>query len=522
MYKMHLTCLFHTLSHLTIRQLFYQVFYRVHKPKYVPLKISYIPSLKSVRFIEKYICLDSKANKFEFINLSSHFTSWNETSQGMLWAYNLNYMDWLCQTDISYEDGKYWIDKFITELPQNKIGLDPYPIALRSINWIKFICKYSSQITDDTKKKWNDSLYSQVRFLEKKIEYHLLGNHLLEDLYALFISSVYFKNEKLFNKVSRMLIRELNEEILLDGMHYEQSPMYHCILLDRLLDCVNISSNNKIFKTQDEITSFLQRKVELMLGHLESILYTDESYPLFNDSAKGIAPIPSEIFDYARRLNFKWKPLQLKESGFRKVKTTQLEGFLDVGNITATYQPGHTHADTFTYELRVDGKPLVVDTGISTYNKTSRRQYERSTAAHNTVTVDAKDSSQVWGGFRVGKRAHVRVLEETSNLVKAIHDGFGKTKLHIRTFLWSDKMFTVKDEISAASTAISYIHLTPGLKILSKGGDEFVTERGKIKVFGASHIDIEENQISDRYNSLSTSLVIKIYFSESVTYTITK
>lgn len=84
---------------------------------------------------------------------------------------------------------------------------------------------------------------------------------------------------------------------------------------------------------------------------------------------------------------------------------------MDVGDIKASYQPDHSHADTFNYELRIGGKPFVVDTGISTYDKTARRQYERGTAAHNTVMIGNKDSSEVWGGFRVGKRAKVRLLK---------------------------------------------------------------------------------------------------------------
>ena len=48
-------------------------------------------------------------------------------------------MDWLQQEDMTYENGAEWIDKFIDELSDNLVGLDPYPIALRGINWIKFI-----------------------------------------------------------------------------------------------------------------------------------------------------------------------------------------------------------------------------------------------------------------------------------------------------------------------------------------------------------------------------------------------
>ena len=34
-----------------------------------------------------------------------------------------------------------------------------------------------------------------------------------------------------------------------------------------------------------------------------------------------------------------------------------------------------------------------------------RRRYDRSTAAHNTVSIDGTDSSEVWQIFRVGRRA---------------------------------------------------------------------------------------------------------------------
>lgn len=42
-----------------------------------------------------------------------------------------------------------WIDKFIDDLPNNKVGLDPYPIALRGINWVKFFTLYPTYKTKD-------------------------------------------------------------------------------------------------------------------------------------------------------------------------------------------------------------------------------------------------------------------------------------------------------------------------------------------------------------------------------------
>ena len=228
---MNLSLLLSTVHFLNFRQVVYQIRRRFYNPNLKEIKLQR-PSvlLNSVILIKKqgFLC---NQKDFSFLNVTSSFNSWNDTSKGMLWAYNLNYMDWLCQEEMDFKTGAVWIDKFIDELPLNKVGLDPYPIALRGINWIKFICLHKEQVDAKTLERWNTSLYSQYRLLEKKLEYHLLGNHLLEDAFSLFIGALYFSDKRLYKKAVRLLYRELDEQILPDGAHYELSPMYHCILL---------------------------------------------------------------------------------------------------------------------------------------------------------------------------------------------------------------------------------------------------------------------------------------------------
>ena len=507
--------LLRTIVHLRLKQIVYQLKYRI---TYSKLRAQKVPSsipLRLVPFIAKWRCYDNDKT-FTFLNLSSGFTFWNDTRHGMLWAYNLNYMDWLLQEGMSVKEGTKWIDRFIKELPQNRIGLDPYPIALRSINWIKFISIYRNELTDKQILKWNNSLYAQCRLLERKLEHHLLGNHLLEDAYTLFIVSSYFSDKKLYGKASRLLLDELKEQVLPDGAHYEQSPMYHCILLDRLLDCYNVA----VCTGQDEMRESLRQYAVRMLGHLESIVWKDDTIPLLNDSAYGIAPIVSELRAYAKRLALEWKPVPMKECGYRKLCSTRFETIVDVGNIAATYQPGHSHADTFNYELKIDGKSFIVDAGISTYNKTERRQYERSTAAHNTVTVDGKDSSEVWGGFRVGNRAKVTMLEDTDNQIKASHNGFGKKGVHTRTFRMDMKSFTIIDDVSSNNQAISYIHLAPEIEVKSVTHEKIVTNRGIIHIRNAQSVKTMDEKISTAYNLFHSIKTIKILFTKEMEYMI--
>lgn len=497
--------LFRTVKHLKPTQVYHQIRYRLVKAQYVPFSAPSVdvPTLKTAP-IPKFKC--SKGDKFTFLNLEHEFAGWNFTENGMLWAYNQNYFDWIKQDGYSEEDGCKWIDKFIKELPDNKVGLDPYPIALRSINWVKFFCRYPEAAT----KPRLDSLYSQLRLLEKKLEYHLLGNHLLEDAYALYIGASFFNDQPLLQRAKKLLLAQLDEQVLKDGAHYELSPMYHCILLDRLLDCINVASSVKFQDSSQELENLRIYAVR-MLGHLESVKWGVGSLPLLNDSANGIAPTTSQLFYFAKGLGLKWKKIPMKECGYRKMLAGNMEAIVDVGNITATYQPGHTHADTFNYELHIDGKPFVVDTGISTYNKTQRRQLERSTIAHNCVSPDEKNSSEVWGGFRVGKRARVilehefpQIDHELPLIISATHNGYPKPCK--RQFTMDKDKFIVEDWYDGE--AISYIHL-------AKDADE-----KRVEVEGAMNIETKPWKYSTEYNRFIEGKVIEIRFKGHCRYTI--
>ena len=482
---------YRTVKHLKPIQLFYQVKYRLIKPAYVALEAPSfdVPKLKTTP-IHKYKCVEG--GKFTFLNLEHEFAGWNFAENGVLWAYNQNYFDWINQEGVSAEEGSKWLDRFIEDLPNNKVGLAPFPIALRCVNWVKFFCKYPDSAT----KVRLDSLYSQLRLLEKMLEYHLLGNHLLEDAYSLFIGASFFNEKRMLWKANKLLLSQLEEQLLKDGAHYEQSPMYHCILLDRLLDCINIEKS--VGGNHKE--AFARR----MLGHLESIVWANGTIPILNDSANGIAPTPNQLFDYAKRLGLKWDPAPMKECGYRKMREGSLEVIVDVGNITATYQPGHTHADTFNYEMRINGQPFIVDTGVSTYNKTERRLLERSTIAHNCVSSDGKNSSEVWSGFRVGRRCHVEVEEDTESTFEAVHDGFGKQSR--RRFEMRDGSFTVEDWFDGE--AVSYIHL-------AENADET-----RVNIDVAMSVETKPWKYSTEYNRFHAGKVIEIRFKGNCKYTV--
>ena len=315
-------------------------------------------------------------NSFTFLNITHQFSDqidWNCKDYGKLWTYNLNYFDFLNQENISKKTGILLIQDFIKNRDLLKDGKEPYPISLRAINWVKFLTENSIKDTSIDR-----TLYNDYNILLKNLEYHLLGNHLLENAFSLLFGAYYFQNEKLYDKSKYLLISELNEQILKDGAHFELSPMYHQIILSRLLDCIQLIKLNSNWKKND-LLSFLEQKSSLMCSWLDNLTYKNGNIPMVNDATFNIAPNSKNLFSYAKQLGINIPNIPLSNSGYRKIDSNNYELLVDVGNIGPSYQPGHAHSDTFNFELIIDGNPIFVDTGLSTYEKNDIRQNDRFT-----------------------------------------------------------------------------------------------------------------------------------------------
>lgn len=391
---------------------------------------------------------------FTLLNQPVTFTDridWNYAGNGKLWTYCLNYFEQLDEP----QEGPALIHDFIRQTDTLADGLEPYPTSLRLVNWRAFLLRHS--IRDSIIER---HMYAQTALLQSRLEYHLGGNHLLENACALTIMAVHFQHRLWFWEGTQLLRTQLDEQILHDGGHYERSPVYHQLLTDRLLDVYTVLKTNT-WVNDHELTRYVRDKTTALLNWLVSVTFRDGSVPMVNDAAYGVAPTTAEILAKAKPLHFNPMPVQLSDSGYRMLTTPRFELFIDVGPVGPNHQPGHAHADTFSFVLHVDGKPFVVDPGTSTYQIGERRSWERSTAAHNTVTVAGADSSEVWSGFRVGRRAQVRILADTPQQVEASHDGYTHLgEQHTRRWqLIDDCTLSIYDRFSSNNlTKKSYLY----------------------------------------------------------------
>ena len=508
--------LYHTLRYLRLTQVYYQIKYRLFKPKRLATQWygSFI-RLELVDYPLKRNCFAISGNEwsFDFLNLEYSFSQdsleWSFPDYGMLWRYNLNYFDWLHQPDMSMERGLLTLSKFYsTSAIKNPIILHPYPTSLRIINVSKFISKWN------IKEKWlYTELVSDLKFLSRRLEYHLLANHLLENAFALFIGGLITDQKEITQKGKKLLIRELKEQILNDGMHYERSPMYHLIILERLLDAHNFAK-----AVRDDLEPVLKSYAVKMTGL--AMNWKDlNRIPMMQDSAYDIALSVSDILEYSKRLleqDYPSKSNDLMDSGYRRLDSENFTLFANMGSIGPSYQPGHAHADELGFELFYKGAPIIVDTGVSTYEKNDRRLLERSTRSHNCV-VSGSNSSDVWSGFRVGWRANIKIGADDDHKLTAEHNGFGT--ITSRTFDSTvTGQMTITDELVYQSNlkgyyGKGYLHFHPDVNIEQIDETTFLIN-SQINLsfdsdkYNPSIIELENYSYAKGYNKLLDAKVI--------------
>jgi uncharacterized heparinase superfamily protein len=335
-----------------------------------------------------------------------------------------------------------------------------------------------------------ESLTLQIDHLSKRLEYHILGNHLIANAKALCFAGIFFESNQAnrwLEKGIDLLLKQIDEQILEDGGHFELTPMYHSIILEDLLDILSLLQGCPKFNPTQQLESKIRKVLPAMCDWLNNMTHPDGEIAFFNDSALDIAQPPMKLINFALQLGIHLNAARAKEttrlkaSGYINAKQSNAHLIVDVGEVGPAYQPGHAHADTLSFELSVGSQRIFVNSGTGEYGVSQRRLEQRSTPAHNTLAIDGKNSSQVWSGFRVAKRARpgkVIISEEgDSTRICCSHDGYNTYFRRCtvrREWVLSNSSLHITDSIDAQNSVCrSYFHIHPDMKLTSTNPNEF-------------------------------------------------
>ena len=455
---------------------------------------------------------------------------WHPADKSRLWRYNLHYFDFLQWDVIPAEFKPAYIDSWIAA---NRVGCEdawePYTVSLRIVNWVKYC-----SCTENVPAEWQDSLINQANWLLHNLEHHILANHYYKNAKALVFTGVWFSGElgqRLLEQGTRLFLDETREQILGDGGHYERAPMYHCIVLEDLLDVLNlVEAQPELFAADD--VARLNDAALRAARWLDEVTRADGRIPLFNDSAHGIAPSVDALLDYAERivgyerLAPARQPVRvaLADSGYFGYRHAADSLLIDCGRIGPDYQPGHTHCDMLSYELCVDGRPLIVDPGVHGYEGDDTRAYLRSTAAHNTVVFDGEEQSEVWGTFRVARRAEplrpqLSQIEDGHLRFTGAHDGYQRLPQNVTHSRQIDAelgcAWEVSDQLTGQGngTAESWVHFAPGIELqFADSGAVDVLRAGRriarVTVYEGCSQRIDESYVAQQFGQRQSAAVL--------------
>ena len=457
--------------------------------------------------------------------------------QELLWLYRFHDFEDLVAADAEQRRELHaeWIRRWIEAYPPMTVpAWDPYPISMRAGNWVRWAL--AGGTLDDSARA---SLARQMRRLARRLEYHLRGNHLLENAKALYLVGSFLAGaeaDRWRARGRRLLLDQIHEQILPDGGHVERSPMYHALMLEAVQDCAAAARVYGDARTAE----YLSGTIAKMDSWTWSTSHPDGGIPFFQDACHGVTLSPAELHRRSAQLlgaEARGRGEELPEvdwlTGYGMARRGRAFLIADMTGPFPGWQPGHAHAGVLSFELSLFGKRWIVNTGTSVYGFSSERQRQRGTLAHNTVALDGRDSSEMWGGFRVGRRAkadlqRVEIVRAQDGpprnflLLSARHNGYarlpGGGRL-TRTWFLDDRGMLIRDEAPDTLPAIASFHLAAEVQI-----EQFDSQRLRLHHGGESldmiarggTLRVEETMLAPRFGVTVPSKVLRVDFRGSL------
>ncbi len=431
---------------------------------------------------------DIADHRFAFLNLPpvdlGTPVDWRHAPDGnRLWAYTLHYGEWaltLAHAALSTGERRHLealiglVGDWIENNPAGRSpAWDPYPISRRLVAWSRLTQALAGAAVDlplgpprpgtpggaAGRDFWRltlePSLRRQARFLAANLEHDVPNNHLLANYRALAWVGLSYDHWPESRRWRRRglagLWREMERQVLADGVHFERSISYHAIVLQDLLETWLLARHRGL-----EPPPAVADTLERMLVFLAATRAPDGSWPMVNDSVPGYPIDPrallvagAELFDRPEwsipgwpRSYAAWLGLEAGDSTAPEATRSTASAvfpdagcavlrddrggylFFDAGPMGPASVPGHGHADALSVVVYGGGRPLIVDPGVETYEGGESRDHCRHTRAHSTVEIDGEDPCIFWGPFRVAHPATARLVEWSDDHLLGEHRGY--------------------------------------------------------------------------------------------------
>ncbi len=403
-----------------------------------------------------------------------------------------------------------WLDEWMDANPPKR-GVNwasSLEIAFRGIAWVwtLHLLRDSRHLTRERFARAVGFLTLSARHLERFLSTYFSPNtHLTGEALGLYVLGTQLapltEASRWRSRGLAVLLDQLPRHVRPDGVYFEQATYYQRYTIDFCLHLLILAA-----RCGDGVGEQVTALLERLLGCLQAMERPDGTIPLLGDDdggrllfldGRGGEDIRAPLATAATLLGHgefafgaqgpsaelvwllgpagaeRWRRLQPRaplwgsrafaDGGMYVMRDRWTAGaslmVLDCGP-HGVFNCGHAHADALSFDLTVDGHPVFVDPGTFTYTADAEwRDHFRSTAAHNTVSINGKSSSEMQGPF-AWRSIAASTLErwhasEVIDYFEGTHDGFERPAVHAevaRRVLYAKAGYwIVRDLVTATS-----------------------------------------------------------------------
>ncbi|NOT02553.1 MAG: alginate lyase family protein, partial [Phycisphaerales bacterium] len=418
----------------------------------------------------------------------------------------------------------------------------PLELGIRLINWVWALelIRPSAALTGDRLSRIVGVAYRHLWDITRKYSrFSSANNHLIGEAAGVYIGSSYFSALKSADawrsEAKALLEREIVAQTHPDGGSREQALGYQLFVTQFFLLC-GLAGRQQ----GDDFSAAYWSRLEALFGYLATMMDGGEVSPLYGDCDDGYVLTLGSSLGQPRALmavgaslflrgEFKalagewcepgawllgevgrtayesipagdgrrpWVSRAMADSGYYVLRAgkddaaDRMNIVFDCGELGYGAIAAHGHADALSFTLRIGGRDVFVDPGTYDYFTYGEwRNYFRSTRAHNTVTVDGLDQSELLGSFLWGRRAEARCLRwapsDDGGLVSGEQNGYTRLSdpvVHRRTIEMSGRCgeIVITDEFDASEDHDFAFRLHCGEHCLVErgGDDQFAVDYG--------------------------------------------
>lgn len=447
---------------------------------------------------------------------------------------------------------EHWIDNNPVEGKHSNITWRSIEAGIRCENWIKALhyFKHSLYFTEELFVKMLLCLYDHCEYLISRYDnFRHISNWGVLENHGLFEASVFlgeFKEAELWREESLKRLKTCAKlQVLKDGVHWEQSPMYHNEVLHCFMDVIILGEKNGIV-----IDESIKKAARNMAYANLYMAKPNHHQPLQGDSDD------TDIRDILTEASILFKDGVLKFGAYNHIDFNSIwlfgmegiQSFEDIppksperlsvelsssGNyiMRSSWEEdahyllfdcgpiggGHGHSDILHFDLHAYGRDLLCDMGRYTYVEGNPlREYFKGCKAHNTIIVDDKDFIRCKGSWAYEKVANacgqVWISEESFDYVEGSHSGYLDLQdpvhpirkiLFVKPYYWVIvDSFHCKDEHSFSQ----YFNFPPGEVCLetNKQLNTNFSQEGNLRIvpLGGEKLQatLEDSYFSSEYN----------------------